>query len=170
MKRKIRFLSVLALLALLLLAAPLAAADAPRTTAPEDVGMSASRLARIGAHMQSYVDADEIPGAMALVARKGEIVYLDSWGWADRENRVPMRPDTIFRIYAMSKPITSVALMILHEEGHFLLSDPVAKYLPELGEPQVMLEETNEATGEKTVKPFPARRSARLQRQSWRGV
>ena len=141
----------------LFLAAP-ALGNGLETVEPEAVGLSSERLARIGEHMQAYVASGEIPGAMALIARRGKVAYLDSWGWADREGKVKMRDDDIFRIYSMSKPITSVGVMILHEEGHFQLSDPVSEYLPELAKLQVMEEESRRGSEETTVRTHPARR------------
>jgi CubicO group peptidase (beta-lactamase class C family) len=99
---------------------------------PEDVGLSAERLARIDAHLKSrYLDPGKIAGALTLVFRRGEIAYLSPAGLMDRERGKPTTPDTIFRIYSMSKPITSVALMMLYEHGHFQLDDPVYKWIPE---------------------------------------
>jgi CubicO group peptidase (beta-lactamase class C family) len=99
---------------------------------PEDVGLSSERLARIDRHLlEHYVDKKKIAGALTLVARQGQITYLSPVGLMDRERGKPMREDTIFRIYSMTKPITSVALMTLYEEGRFMLGDPVHKLIPE---------------------------------------
>jgi len=114
-------------------AAPAVFAGTLPETAPEKVGLSAERLNRITEAMKADYDAERISGAVALVARDGKIAYLQSVGMADREKQTPMKNDTIFRIYSMSKPITSVAVMMLYEEGKFFLDDPVSKYLPELG-------------------------------------
>ncbi len=116
--------------------APLLANGLPKAK-PGDVGLSADRLARIGQSMQQHVDNKVMTGALGMIARNGKIAYLETWGEADRENSVPMREDTIFRIYSMSKPITSVAVMILYEEGKLFLNDPVGKYIPELASLQV---------------------------------
>ena len=98
---------------------------------PEDVGLSSERLARIDAHLKRrYLDPGKIAGALTLVFRRGEIAWLSPVGLSDRERGKPMAEDTIFRIYSMSKPITSVALMTLYEHGHFQLDDPVHKYIP----------------------------------------
>lgn len=97
------------------------------------VGLSAERLGRITEAMQADYEAGRIAGAVALVARHGQVAYLESVGLSDREKKSPMKDDTIFRIYSMSKPITSVAVMMLYEEGKFFLNDPVSKYIPELG-------------------------------------
>jgi CubicO group peptidase (beta-lactamase class C family) len=109
-------------------------------TEPSTVGLSTDRLARITAAMESDVAAGRIAGAVSLVARNGQVAYFEARGKADRERGVAMRPDTIFRIYSMSKPITSAALMMLYEEGRFRLSDPVAKYLPEFENVRVLVD------------------------------
>ena len=116
---------------LLVLAQPLAAEEL-RTVTPEAVGLSSERLARIGAVMQAHIDAGRFPGAVALIARRGELAYLEHWGTTT--------PASIFRIYSMTKPVTSVAVMMLHEEGHFLLGEPISKFLPELAKPEVLIE------------------------------
>jgi len=104
---------------------------------PEEVGMSSERLARIHTAMQRYVDDRLAPGVVSLVARNGKVVYLDTIGLRDVEAGRPMTTSTIFRIASMTKPITSVAMMMLYEEGHFLLSDPVSKWIPEFADPKV---------------------------------
>ena len=106
-------------------------------TRPEQVGMSSERLARIRTAMQRYVDRGLVPGVVTLVARRGRVVNFDAIGYRDVESKSPMTTDTIFRIASMTKPIASVALMMLYEEGHFLLSDPIAKFLPEFANMKV---------------------------------
>ena len=98
---------------------------------PEEVGVSAERLERIRPVMQGYVDEGHLPGFLTVVARRGKIVHFETIGMRDVENNKPVEPDTIFRIYSMSKPITSVAVMMLYEEGHFQLGTPVSKFIPE---------------------------------------
>jgi CubicO group peptidase (beta-lactamase class C family) len=101
----------------------------------DEAGMSAERLERITRHLQTrYVQPGKIAGCQVLVARKGHVAYFRSLGLMDREREKPMRPDAIFRIYSMTKPITSVALMMLFEEGLFQLADPVGRYIPELAD------------------------------------
>jgi len=101
-------------------------------TRPESVGLDAARLARIEEHLErAYVRPGKIAGCLTQVARHGETVYQSVLGQRDLERRLPMTEDTIFRIYSMTKPITSVALMMLYEEGRFSLSDPVHRFLPE---------------------------------------
>src|SRR5678816_2582090 len=102
-----------------------------RIVSPESVGLSSERLRRVDQHLVSrYIEPGKIAGALTLVARRGEVAWLSPLGLMDRERRKPMRADTIFRIYSMTKPITSVALMMLHERGIFSLADPVHRYLP----------------------------------------
>src|SRR5262249_51217342 len=112
----------------------LVAASLPKSS-PEDVGLSADRLKRVHALVQRYIDKGEIAGAVSLVARRGRVAHLEAQGVMDLETRKPMRPDMIFRLASMTKPVTSLAVMMLHEEGHFLLEDPVSKFLPEFKNP-----------------------------------
>jgi CubicO group peptidase (beta-lactamase class C family) len=109
---------------------------------PEAVGFSAERLRRIEAAVQRYVDAGQIAGTLAMVARHGQIAYSETCGMMDVASDKPMRLDTIFRIYSMSKPITSVAALMLYEEGHFRLTDPVADYIPAFGDTRVLVAKT----------------------------
>ncbi|GAB5498635.1 MAG: serine hydrolase domain-containing protein [Pseudohongiellaceae bacterium] len=104
---------------------------------PESVGMSSERLARIAPAMQQYIDDQLVPGVVTLVARKGKVVHFETHGYMDVDSGKPMRPDAIFRIASMTKPITSVALMMLWEEGAFQLRDPVSKFIPGFANPQV---------------------------------
>lgn len=99
--------------------------------APEDVGMSSERLARIGAVVAQHIEAGNVAGAVTLVARRGRIVHFEAHGLADVDTRAPMTTDSIFRLASMSKPITAVAIMMLAEEGQLALSDPVSKFIPE---------------------------------------
>jgi len=137
-----------------------AVADGPLglpTAAPKDVGLSPERLQRIDDTFQAYVDRKEAAGAMALIARRGKVGYVQTWGDRDREAGKEMTADTIFRIYSMSKPITSVAVMLLYEEGHFFLDDPVARFLPELAKMEVE-SETNGGNGALTIERKKATR------------
>jgi len=101
------------------------------TARPEDVGLSAPALARLARVLEERVAARHIPGAVALVARHGKVAMHQAFGRLDPAAAAPMPPDAIFRIYSMTKPIVSVAAMMLWEQGRFLLSDPIANYLPE---------------------------------------
>jgi CubicO group peptidase (beta-lactamase class C family) len=112
----------------------------PIAAMPEDVGLSSSQLARIEAMTQKHIDAGLVPGAVMLVARRGKIAWYKTMGFRDRAAKDPMRNDSIFRIYSMTKPIVSVAAMMLVEEGRMQISDPVSKYLPEMGRMKVGIE------------------------------
>ena len=97
---------------------------------PEDVGMSTSRLERITPVMQRYVDNGRIPCALTMIAREGRLVHFEKFGMQDVAAATPIEYDTIFRIYSMTKPITSAAVMMLYEEGHFQLSTPISEFVP----------------------------------------
>lgn len=97
---------------------------------PEDVGLSGARLYKVDHLTQRYIDDGKIPGSITLVARRGEIAHLETQGLMDIEADKKMQEDTIFRIYSMSKPVTSCALMMLYEDGYFQLDDPVSRYIP----------------------------------------
>src|SRR3989442_8994979 len=108
------------------------------TAAPEDVGLSSERLERIGGAIQKSIDEGRIAGATSLVARHGKIAYFKAFGMADRDAQQPMRTYSIFRICSMSKPITSVAVMMLYEEGRFTLNEPVSDFIPEFKDTKVL--------------------------------
>ncbi len=97
---------------------------------PEDVGLSSERLARVTAWAQRWVDEGKLPGLITMVARHGKVVHFDVCGMADVKREVRLAPDTIFRFYSMTKPLTSTAIMMLYEEGRFQLDDPIARFLP----------------------------------------
>jgi CubicO group peptidase (beta-lactamase class C family) len=122
----------------LFLVAPAAAQDLP-SAKPETVGLSSERLERISTAVQQSINDKRIAGAVTLVVRRGKVAWFKSQGMMDREAGKPMRPDAMFRICSMTKPITSVAVMMLYEEGKFLLDDPVSKYLPEFKNPKVLV-------------------------------
>ncbi len=107
--------------------------------APELVGMSAERLKNIGLKLQQYVDEKRAAGFVTLVARDSEVVHFQACGYRDAERRLPMELDTIFRIYSMTKPITSIALMMLYEQGKFQLVEPVSRYIPAFGNTKVLV-------------------------------
>ncbi|MGY4258290.1 CubicO group peptidase (beta-lactamase class C family) [Bradyrhizobium sp. USDA 4516] len=105
---------------------------APTPASPESAGMSTTALNRLEAHLKSrYIDAGRFPSTQVLIYRRGKIVHSTVQGFADLERKAPVKDDTIFRIYSMTKPITSVAFMMLVEEGKVALDEPVAKYIPE---------------------------------------
>jgi CubicO group peptidase (beta-lactamase class C family) len=130
----------------------------PRS-APDKVGMSAERLARIAPAMQKYIDQQLVPGTVSIVARNGKVVYFEAQGFLDAENKVPMRKDALFRIASMTKPITSVALMMLWEEGKFQLNDPVEKFLPEFKNQKV---NSNGDASNRTGTLLPLKRPASI--------
>jgi CubicO group peptidase (beta-lactamase class C family) len=104
---------------------------------PEDVGLCGERLTRVDRWRDQLVASGKLAGVMTLVARRGEVAHWGMSGFADRERGTPMAPDTIFRIYSMTKPITSAALMMLYEEGRFQLDDPISRFLPSFTKPRV---------------------------------
>jgi CubicO group peptidase (beta-lactamase class C family) len=106
---------------------------------PEEVGLTSPRLARIGEHFQRYVDGGKLAGTLTLIARRGKIAYLEPQGHLEIERRRPMTPDAVFRIYSMTKPITSVGLMMLYEQGRFQLDDPVHRFIPSWRDLQVFV-------------------------------
>jgi len=128
---------------------PLAAA------APEQVGMSGERLARITTVLKKEIAEGKLPGAVVLVARKGKIVYSDAIGSQDKGANTPMKLDSIFRIYSMTKPLASVAAMMLVEDGVIQLTDPVSKFLPAFKDMQVSVATTG-ADGKTTYANVPA--------------
>lgn len=106
---------------------------------PDSVGLSAARLARVDAALKPYIDNKQLAGAVVAIARKNKTVYMKSFGAADIDSNKAMTDDAIFRIASMTKPVTSVAVMMLYEEGKFLLDDPIAKFIPEFKEPKVLM-------------------------------
>ena len=122
-------LAVLTLIALAALDRPFAQTDLP-TARPESVGVSSKRLERVKAYIQEYIDTNQIAGAVTLIARKGKVVHHEAQGWRVKEENQPMQKDTIFTLMSMTKPIVSTALMMLWEDGKFMLDDPISKFLP----------------------------------------
>jgi CubicO group peptidase (beta-lactamase class C family) len=125
---------------------------------PEAVGLSSERLARLDAVVAADIAAHRNAGAVVLIARKGKVAHLKAYGMADAGKGVPMRTDSLFRLYSTTKPMVSVGLLILYEEGKFQLSDPVEKYIPEFAKLQVY-------AGEKDGRPVlrkPARKPTML--------
>ena len=138
---RIRLVSFPRLLAVVLvLAVALAAAAQELASAsPESVGLSTERLNRIATAVQKQIDDQRIGGVVTLVARHGKVAWFKAQGSLDREAGKPMRTDAIFRICSMSKAITSLAVMMLYEEGRFLLDDPISKYIPEFKNLKVLV-------------------------------
>ncbi len=125
---------------------------------PENVGFSATRLQRITAKMQSYIDAGKLAGTITVVARREQTVHLETLGWMDREAQRVMELDAILRIASMTKPITAAAIMTLYEEGHFTLNTPISEFIPGFREVKVCVGEHNgEMQVEDLVRPITFR-------------
>ncbi len=138
----------------LAVAFPVWAQGIPKAQSPEEVGFSAQRLKRLSDRIKEGVDKNELPGAVVLIARNGKIVMHESFGFRDKDAKAPMANDAIFRIASMTKPIVSVAAMMLAEEGKLTLADPVSKYIPEFAETKVSVEKKNaDGTNELTLEP-----------------
>jgi CubicO group peptidase (beta-lactamase class C family) len=112
--------------------------DVIKTTRPETVGLSSERLGRLDAWAQRLVEDGKLPGLLSVVLRRDQIAHVHACGNADVERGVPLRQDTIFRIYSMTKPLTSTAIMMLYEEGRFQLDDPITRFLPCFGNMRVL--------------------------------
>ena len=130
---------------------------------PEQVGLSAERLTQITARLRADSEKGTIPGAVLLVARHGKLALFEAVGTRDPQTNVPMTKEGIFRIYSMSKPITSVATMVLFEEGKFTLDQPVSRYLPQLGGLKVGVEKPDPNGGATTLELQPSRRDMTIQ-------
>ena len=133
------------------------AQEIPRAT-PESVGLSSEGLEAVTRKLQEHVDAGDIAGVVAAVMRHGKLVYQEAFGRRDLESGSPMPEDALFRMYSMTRPITSLAAMILWEEGKFQLDEPIKRYLPEFEKQRVFedsgdpdMAETRERRGEITV-------------------
>src|SRR5215813_4522842 len=136
----------LLLFLVMVLAVPIHARALP-SASPEEVGLSRERLARIGQALKGQIELKSFPGAVALVARKGRVAYFEAVGQVDPKTGAPMTKDAIFRLYSMTKAYTSVAAMMLVEEGRLRLTDPVSKYIPSFAKLEVSVASINPATG-----------------------
>ena len=159
MKRPIAVVTLL----VSLLATSLAWAQALPTAAPEAVGLSSQKLARVTELVKGEIAKGRYPGAVALVARRGKVAYFEALGQRDPQAGTPMTRDTIFRFYSMTKPFTSVAAMMLVEDGRLLLNDPVSKYLPKLKGLQVSVPRVDSQTGKVSYALVPAEREMTIQ-------
>jgi CubicO group peptidase (beta-lactamase class C family) len=139
------------------------AAGLPTASKPEEVGLSSQRLRRIGDALNADAQQGKLPGAVALVARRGKVAYFEAVGVQDPDKLTPMRRDSSFRIASMTKPVTAVAALMLMEEGKFALVDPISRHLPELSDLKVGVEVTDPATGERSLKIEPSRRPITVQ-------
>ncbi len=119
-------------------------------TQPESLGLDAGRLARVGDWMRREVGEGRLPGALTAVVRRDRLVYFDHCGLRDLEGAAPLTADTVFRIYSMTKPVTTVAALMLYEQGRFQLDDAVSDYLPELARPRVFV--SGDETGYESVR------------------
>jgi CubicO group peptidase (beta-lactamase class C family) len=125
------------------------------TATPEQVGMSAERLGRITTVLKKEIADGKLPAAVVMVARKGKIIYSDAIGFQDKGANTPMKLDSIFRVYSMTKPLASVAAMMLVEDGIMQLTDPVSRFLPAFKDMQVSAASTG-ADGKATYTNVPA--------------
>ena len=123
-----------------LIASAGAAAQDIQPASPESVGMSSAGLQKVTARLQQHIDDGDIPGVVAAVLRDGKLVYFEALGKLDLEKNLPMREDAIFRIYSMTREITSIAVLQLYEQGKFSFDDPIQKYLPEFADQTVLLD------------------------------
>jgi CubicO group peptidase (beta-lactamase class C family) len=154
------YLTSLLLSLTLVLALPVSAQNRDLGQAsPESVGLSSAGIQDLADGMRKAVDDGNLAGIVSTLIRNGKVVHMDAYGYQDLENQVPVTEDTIFRIFSMTKPVTGVALMILHEEGKFSLDDAVSRYIPELAGLQVAIEDgpggfpvTEPATHEMTIR------------------
>lgn len=159
-KLKSNYLLSLLLGLALALSTPLYAQDRDLAPAsPASVGLSEAGIQDLAEGMRNAVDEGNLAGVVSTLMRKGKVVHMDAYGYQDLENQVPVNEDTLFRIFSMTKPVTGVALMMLHEEGKFSLDDPVSRYIPELQGLQVAKEDgpngipvTEPATHEMTIR------------------
>jgi CubicO group peptidase (beta-lactamase class C family) len=146
-----------------ILTASLAFAQGLPTASPEAVGLSSARLARVTELVKGEIAKGRYPGAVALVARRGKVAYFEALGQRDPQSGAPMTKDAIFRLYSMTKPFTSVAVMTLVEDGKILLNDPVSKYLPKLKGLQVSVPRVDPQTGRVSYALVPAEREITIQ-------
>jgi CubicO group peptidase (beta-lactamase class C family) len=164
---KYRGIVLVLLAALFGLACPLPSAafaeDLQAVAHPEQLGFDADRLERVTNVFQGYVDDGRLPGAVLLIARDGKVGYLRAFGYQDREKKIAMRPDSVFRIASMTKLIVSVAAMMLVEEGKLDLAAPVSQYLPEFKDIKVGVEKPDTNTGKAELVLEPQKRPMTVQ-------
>jgi CubicO group peptidase (beta-lactamase class C family) len=130
---------------------------------PDQLGFAVDRLERVTSAFQGYVDSGQIPGAVVLIARQDKVAYFRTFGFRDREQKIAMTPDSIFRIASMTKPIVSIGAMMLAEEGKLDIGAPVSQYLPEFKDLQVRVELVDPATGKKETITQPQMRPMTVQ-------
>ena len=130
---------------------------------PEQVGLSSERLDRVGQALKGEIAKGKLPGAVALVARKGRVAYFESFGLQDKAGGAPMANDAIFRIYSMTKPLVSVAAIMLMEDGRLVLTDPVSLHLPQLTKLQVSAPKADSTFARVTYQMLPTEREMTIQ-------
>ena len=147
MVRRVRLSAILVLVC----AVSAFAQEMPKVNRPEESGFSSERLGRLTQFFQGEVDKGAIPGAVIVVARNGKVVYREAVGYQDREKKIPMKADAIFRIFSMTKPVATVAAMMLAEEGKIDVMAPVAQYLPEFKDVKVGVEKKEPGADKPTL-------------------
>ena len=149
--------------AVLVLSATLGWAEPLPSAKPEQVGLASERLDRIGQALRAEIEKGKLPGAVALVARKGRVAYFEAFGSRDKAAGAPMTKDAIFRIYSMTKPLVSVAAMIAMEDGRLVLTDPVSRFLPQLTKLQVSVPKADSTFARVTYALVPSEREPTIQ-------
>jgi CubicO group peptidase (beta-lactamase class C family) len=152
-----------ALLAIQVFAASAYAQSPQAIVRPAEIGFDPDRLQRLTTTFQGYVDSGRLPGAVVLISRNDKLAYLRAVGFQDREKQIAMTTDSIFRIASMTKPIVTVAAMMLAEEGKLDIAAPVARYVPEFKDVQVGVEKRNAATGQIELVMEPQKRPMTVQ-------
>jgi CubicO group peptidase (beta-lactamase class C family) len=152
-QKALRLILALSIATSVLLAEPLPVVPAPQA------GLDSARLARIDRQMNAHVEANQLAGGIGLVARNGKIGYFQTYGYMDTASKKPMRKDSIFRIYSMTKAVTAVSVMMLYEEGKFHLNEPIGKYLPEWANMRVAVETKDPVSGKRVAYTVPAERA-----------
>ena len=148
---------------MIVLTGGVAGAQSLPSAKPEQVGLSSERLDRVGQALKGEIAKGKLPGAVALVARKGRMVYFESFGLQDKAGAAPMATDAIFRIYSMTKPLVSVAAVMLMEDGRLVLTDPVSLHLPQLTKLQVSAPKADSTFARVTYQMVPTEREMTIQ-------
>jgi CubicO group peptidase (beta-lactamase class C family) len=148
---------------MLVLTGSVAWAQSLPSAKPEQVGLSSERLDRVGQALKGEIAKGKLPGAVALVARKGRVAYFESFGLQDKAGGAPMANDAIFRIYSMTKPLVSVAAIMLMEDGRLVLTDPVSLHLPQLTKLQVSAPKADSTFARVTYQMVPTEREMTIQ-------
>src|SRR5713101_1567196 len=148
---------------MLVLTGSVAWAQSLPSAKPEQVGLSSERLDRVGQALKGEIAKGKLPGAVALVARKGRVAYFESFGLQDKAGGAPMANDAIFRIYSMTKPLVSVAAIMLMEDGRLVLTDPVSLHLPQLTKLQVSAPKVDSMFARVTYQMLPTEREMTIQ-------